>query len=427
MNGNSSKSKPNKPRANAAADKPYPDFPLTPHKSGRWRKIHGGKAYYFGPLDDWQAAYDRYTFEWPYIIAGKPIPDRHTGNAEGVITVADVVNSFIETKRELMDNGELSPRTFADTIRTGKYIVKAIDRNRDIETVGPDDFAKLRKVLAEGRSLVALGVLITRCRSVFKYAVDSGLRDSAVRYGQAFARPKRKAVRKQRSKKPERFFTAEECRTLIEAAPVQLKAMILLALNAGLGNTDLGLLALSHVDLDAGVVAMPRPKTGAARRAVLWPETIKAVREAIDARPTPERDAEGLVFVTRTGKPWVRARMVEKETKPGKVESKLSQTDAVGGEFKKLLKATKLEATGRAFYALRHTFRSVADAVNDRPAVDLIMGHDDPADMRSHYVAGSRITDDRLKAVTDHVRAWIWPKPAKKKTKKKRSRTSARK
>lgn len=293
-----------KPRANASKGKPYPEFPLTPHKNGRWRKIYRGQPYWFGRVEDGhEAAYEQYQHDWPYIIAGRPVPDRQTGNVPGITTVADVLNAFVESKRQLMDNGELSPRTFADNIRTGELIVQAIDRNRDIETIDQNDFARLRQVLASGRALTALGVWITRCRSVFKFAIDTGMREKALRYGQSFAQPKAKAVRRQKASNPDRFFTAAQCQSLIKNAAPPLDAMILLGLNAGLGNNDIGLLEMSHIDLDAGIVAMPRPKTGAPRRAVLWPETVAAVRRAIEHRPMPQQDAEGIVFVTKYGKP----------------------------------------------------------------------------------------------------------------------------
>ena len=50
---------------------------------------------------------------------------------------------------------------------------------------------------------------------------------------------------------------------------------------------------------------------------------------------------------------------------------------------------------------IRHTFRTVADGAKDLPAADHIMGHE-VAHMSSAYHEG--IGDDRLKAVTDHVR-----------------------
>jgi hypothetical protein len=60
---------------------------------------------------------------------------------------------------------------------------------------------------------------------------------------------------------------------------------------------------------------------------------------------------------------------------------------------------------GLGFYTLRHTFRTVADEVKDQPAVDFIRGHEVPH-MSSVY--RETISDQRLKAVTDHVRAWLY-------------------
>jgi integrase len=79
--------------------------------------------------------------------------------------------------------------------------------------------------------------------------------------------------------------------------------------------------------------------------------------------------------------------------------------DAVVLEFGKLTRATGVHREGRGFYGLRHTFRTVADEVGDRPAVDLIMGHENGADIATHYV--ERIADDRLEKVTEYVRRHI--------------------
>src|SRR5262249_39330715 len=78
-----------------------------------------------------------------------------------------------------------------------------------------------------------------------------------------------------------------------------------------------------------------------------------------------------------------------------------------------------LHRAGIGFYTLRHVFRTVADAARDPVAIDLIMGHSDPS-MGAHY--RQRVEDDRLRAVADHVRRWLFgenpdegaPKPEKK-------------
>ena len=61
---------------------------------------------------------------------------------------------------------------------------------------------------------------------------------------------------------------------------------------------------------------------------------------------------------------------------------------------------------GLGFYTLRHTFRTVADEAKDQPAADYIMGHEIP---HMSTVYRERISDERLKAVTDHVRGWLFP------------------
>jgi integrase len=195
---------------------------------------------------------------------------------------------------------------------------------------------------------------------------------------------------------------------LVEAAGPQLKAMILLGVNCGMGNTDVAALTRNAVDLKKGLLEFPRPKTGVPRRAVLWKETVAALAEATAARPKPKRPADAdLYFVTKFGCPWVRVEVPKHSAKTGK---QAVVKDAVVLEFGKLMRATQTHLVGRGFYALRHTFRTVADEVGDRRAVDLIMGHENGQDISTQYV--ERIGDDRLRRVVEHVRAWVFPAKA---------------
>jgi hypothetical protein len=75
-------------------------------------------------------------------------------------------------------------------------------------------------------------------------------------------------------------------------------------------------------------------------------------------------------------------------------------------ELRKLLKQLGLlTRKGRGFYTLRRTFRTVADESKDQPAVDYVMGHED---QHIRAVYRQSISNDRLRAVADHVRKWLF-------------------
>jgi integrase len=239
---------------------------------------------------------------------------------------------------------------------------------------------------------VRLHNAIQRVRSVFKYAFDAGLIPAPVRFGPGFKRPSKKTLRVHRAQQGHKLFTADEVRRMIDAAGQPLRAMLLLGINCGLGNSDCGNLPLAALDLDTGWLDYPRPKTGMPRRCALWPETVAAIREALDGRPEPKREEHsGLVFITKYGLSWA------KDTPDGPITK----------ETRKLLDALKINGRNRlGFYSLRHTFRTIADEARDQPAADYIMGHEVPH-MSSVY--RETISDERLKAVSEHVRGWLFP------------------
>ncbi|MFH1267774.1 MAG: tyrosine-type recombinase/integrase [Planctomycetota bacterium] len=186
------------------------------------------------------------------------------------------------------------------------------------------------------------------------------------------------------------MFEAEELRAMIDAAGAPLQAMLLLGINCGFGNADCANLPQKAIDLNMGWVDFPRPKTGAKRRCPLWPETVQALREAITERPKPKDPKHvGLVFITKRGLCW----------------SKDTADNPVSKETTKLLHRLGIHRKGVSFYALRHTFETIAGDSQDQVAVDHIMGHSRD-DMASVY--RERISDERLRAVVDHVRKWLF-------------------
>jgi integrase len=386
--------------------KPHPDFPLGYHPAGYWCKKIRGTGHYFGPrfkADDPAAAakaaeeaLKEYKAQKDDLHAGKkPRPSTEA------VTVTDAANDFLDAKEELVKAGELSPRTWADYKEASELVRATFGKSRLLADVGPDDFAELRNKMTRKWGPHRVGKMIQCVRCLFKYAYDAELIAAPVRFGPGFKRPSKKVLRLNRAKQGPKLFTADEVRRLIDAAGVQMQTMILLGINCGFGNSDCGNLPLSALDLERGWVNYPRPKTGLDRRCPLWPETVEALKEVLARRKEPKDSADaGLVFVTKYGEGWAKDEADSPITK----------------ETRKLLDRLGIEGR-RNFYALRHTFRTVADEVKDQPAADHIMGHE-TAHMSSVY--RETIGDDRLRAVSDHVRAWLFPKkkPAPKKPRK---------
>jgi integrase len=393
------------PMANSTTQKkpkkPYPEFPLFPHATKRWAKKIRGKFVYFGSWNDGpEAALRKYLDQKEDLHAGRT--PRNT--ADG-LAIGDLCNRFLTTKKRLLNASEITDRTFRDYYSTCSRIVDAFGRDRLVDDLAADDFESFRASMAQTLGPVALGNEVSKCRMVFKYGYDQDLIDKPLRYGQSFNRPSRRVLRVSRSKNGKRMFEADELRTIIETASQPIKAMSLLGINCGFGNTDVAMLSRSVIDLDNGWIDYPRPKTGIERRCHLWPETIASLREAIEQRPKPKNKADDdLCFLTRGGSRWVRTSDHED---PGK----RAPMDFVAKQFGRLLKTLSINGRkGLNFYAIRHTFETIGGESKDQVAVNAIMGH---VDSSMAGVYRERISDERLRAVTDTVRAWLWPESTK--------------
>ena len=251
------------------------------------------------------------------------------------------------------------------------------------------DFESLRSALAKRFGPVRLTRDIKQVRMIFRYCYEAGHLDAPLRFGPHFKPPKERELRLNRENSELKLFSAAELTTLIHIAPMPLRAMVLLSLNAGFGNHDVGLLRFNDLSLKQGWHNMRRPKTGISRRAKLWPDTVDAITESIHRRPeTNDPDVDDLVFLTKYRLSWY------KETR----------ANPLAREFRKLLDKCKLYRLGRTFYALRHTFETIAGESRDQVAVDHIMGHV-PGVMSARY--RERISDERLEAVSEFVYKWF--------------------
>jgi integrase len=370
--------------------KPRRDFPLFPHRNGRWAKKVRGKFCYFGKWADdpkGESAIALWLDQKDELLAG-----RTPRTSRDELIVRDLCNRFLTAKEQQRDAGDITPRSFADYLATCTTIVGAFGAKRLVDDLAADDFQSLRASFAKRYGPHRLGGEVQRVRTVFKYGYDAALIDTPVRFGPTFKKPATRIMRAHWQKSAPKMFEAAELRMIIDTASIPLKAMILLGLNCGFGNHDCGTLPLGALDLDDGWVNYPRPKTSVERRRALWPDTIETIRDTINVRPDAKLPAnDKLVFITRIGQPWAKEVADSPITK----------------EFRKLLDTLKMHRPGLGFYTLRHVFETIAGGTKDQVAVDAIMGHVDGS-MSGLY--REKIEDRRLLAVSNHVRRWLFPK-----------------
>jgi integrase len=394
--------------------KPYPSFPLTPHNNGQWCKKIRDKVHFFGVWEDPDAALQNYLRVAEDLHAGRQ--PRATTLSEDGVTVKEVCNHYLTFQAQKVGVGDISPRWFEDCRRVVESFARSVGPGRLVSDLLPADFQQYRqRVIRHGLNGGPKGLgahALTRCitviRSVFKYAYEIDLIDKPMKYGKGLEKPSVRAKRKVRRASElangKRLFTPSQIRAMLEAADIPLRAMILLGVNGGFGNTDCARLPISAVDFDRAVVEFDRPKTGVERVVPLWPETLDALRQTIAKRPEPVgEEARDLLFITTFGRPWVRD-IIHRSADNG--ITKVVPVDKIGQEFDKILKKLGLKRKGVGFYTLRHTFRTWADEVRDQHAIHRIMGHTIPG-MSGIYI--EEISLDRLRVVVEHVRQKVFP------------------
>lgn len=369
------KSKPDKPA------KPYPDFPLTAHPNGQWAKKIKGKLKYFGAWDDHVAALNKYVDQRDELQAGRePMPAGLTVNA--------LVGMFRDKQNKRLARGEISPRTFKDYEKIGK-LIETLAGSRPLDYLTVQDFEKLADGLSKCGPTRQKNNL-TYARMFFHYANENGLTEKPIRYKEPLKSPSAKTLRIMKAKRGSRMFTPEQVRKLIAAAPTPMRAFILLGLNAAFANTDCAMLTFDALDLPGGFHNFPRPKTANPRRAALWPETVKAIEDAIAKRPDDARpEVADYVFLTRFGGCWA---------------TRETGDNAISSEFRKLLIEVGCYTKFNTFQSLRRTAATWGGTTGETFAVSFLLGHVPPTEdmVGTHY--RQKIYDAQVKRVTDRIR-----------------------
>lgn len=345
--------------------KPYADFPLSPHSSGQWKKTIKGKVYYFG--EDWRKALRKYE---KFVSKGAPVGP----------TVASLIDAFLDNKKSKVDIGEIKPDSLKEYVRACQKVADEFGLSTELSTLRPAHFLSLRKSLESKMAPVTLKRYLVLIRTVFKFACDMEFVQEPLKFGETLKAPPIRILRKSKLQKTNRIFSQCEIERLLAEAKGYMKPAIWLAINCGFGNTDV--CELKWSDIEGEWLELIRTKTYVTRAAYLWQETL----ESLEAWKLASKESE-----------WVLCGVRGQKLGVGD-----SNSTPIAHEFANLAKDCGI--SGKGFYALRHTYRTIADGCKDQEAIRMTMGHTD-ASISSHYRHG--VAEARLIEVSEYVRAWL--------------------
>ena len=404
--------------------KPRKDFPLTPHhRSGQWCKKVRGKIYYFGKLDDPDAALKKWVEQKDYLLAGLVPPSRVKlppatapedafAKTDGdALLLRDLTNHYLSDSQERLEQGEIQTATFLDRNAACERLFDFFDRYRAVESLTPVDFAAFRSHLATAKkrkkhqggrrlkkknvSLLTLRNRIRDSRAIFIWGYKKRLFETPLEklWLESFELPNGSAISREANEKLIEPLTSAELRGMLDHASPMFKTLLLLGINGGLGNTDVSRIERRHLSSDFTWLNLPRQKTGKRRKIPLWPETTKAILALLGKTSSRKK-------LKQTERLFISASGKELTTKRSK--------DLVGQAFSRLAKRLKIHRPGVNFYQLRHLFQTIGDETGDFIAVSFLMGHSEKSISDDYRNTPST---ERLLRVTEHIRKWLLETP----------------
>lgn len=365
--------------------KENPDFPLTVAPCGQWQKKVRGKTYYFGPLRDPEAALDAWTEDKDFLLAGQSPPVLAPST-----TVEDLLDKFLERCDNRIARGEMTERGRRTYAQLRDIIRSAGIQRATARQMGPDEFAQLRRAIADGRGFTTQQNYVVATRTIFKWAVKNEYIEAA-RFGAEFECPPADKIEAEREGKS-RFIDQGVILDALSRTSQKMQVVILLGINCAFGPGDLVAITLDHLSLDAEIPhhEFRRTKNARKRAAALWPETVKAVRRYVDDDRSPKRTGERRLLLAK-GKPY-----------EGGGDTTLA------GEFKNLLRDCGFDRKGVGLGSLRHTYATVVDRHPDQSMIDLTMGHAGQGLRRRVYKQLNLEELERLQSIAQVVHDWMF-------------------
>lgn len=360
--------------------KPSKDWPLVAHPNGQWSKQIRGRVFYFGVWELPDAALERYLRQKDALLAGRePQPEGQS--------VKDLCNLYLQEQEYKLREGNIQKCTFDDCIKHCQFVVSHIG-HLDADNIAPSEFTTFLHRFPKTWGVRMREKIIKQTRAVFRFAVEEGLLSRPPAYGSRFKPPSKKDRTKARAKqtRESRIFAPDEIRRILahcqETGQLQLRAMMLLGINCGFGNSDCG--RLREPDIEDGWIRIYRGKTGEERDCPLWAETIQAIQDSVQSRT---KQCSGLVFVTKYGNPW----------------AKEGADCPISKAFRKVANTLGIKPS---FYSLRHTFQTVCDRCQiPRYVTRQVMGHSGQS-ISDDYSHG--VTDEQLQNAVSAVHAWLF-------------------
>jgi integrase len=367
----------------------HPDFPLTPHPNGQWAKKIRGVVHYFGPLANVQGALNLWLREKDYLIAGVVPPA-----ADRSLTVACLVDNYIDDMI-----GRIAARKAARGTLYNYTAVRAACIESGISVVAvsslkPSHFAALEKHLESKLSLATQGKIIVGVRSILKWGRQMRMVSGEIDFGPRFHPPAIHEVEADRDERGiSRWIDREPILAAINASTPTIRLAILLGVNCGFYPADTIAITTDriHLDGDTPYHDFRRVKTGRRRMAVLWPETVEAIRE-YESKREPSQEGERTLILDSHGRPM----------------SKCGGTSYLSRGFVRSMGAYGALRAGAGIGSLRHVYGTVVDLVPDQAMIDLTMGHTNKSLQKRVYSQFNLNELSRLKVIADTVRHWLF-------------------